>query len=362
MLSEQHRRAIEVADPVLEAAEHADLVAIVADTLLTKGASLSALSRVAEGLSLIRGGQALSEAHGLNRTLLRAHINLSAVEASRDPRAALEGIKPGLALARRLGDRSPTATLLSNGAEVAIRTGDWPWALAELEAALAEELEASDRVLMLGTIVAIRSMRGEPVANLMTELTTHVGPSNDPMLLGILYNATAFEAIAAGRATDARAPLARYAEISKTNLPEATERRARAALWLGDVGEARADLAAIDAAGVHGPALESGRTTIRAGIAALEGRSADALALYRDALAQWRDLGLVWDEALCGIDMATLLDPADPEVRAAAAAAREILARLGAAPFLARLDAAMARPTRASRPVGEPAFERVTEG
>jgi hypothetical protein len=43
--------------------------------------------------------------------------------------------------------------------------------------------------------------------------------------------------------------------------------------------------------------------------------------------------------------MATLLDPADPEVRAAADAAREILVRLRAAPFIARLDAALARPS-----------------
>ena len=74
------------------------------------------------------------------------------------------------------------------------------------------------------------------------------------------------------------------------------------------------------------------------------------MALYRDALRGWRDLGLAWDEALCGLDMATLLDPADPEVRAAADAAREILVRLEAAPFLARLDAAMAR----SRATGYP--------
>jgi hypothetical protein len=41
--------------------------------------------------------------------------------------------------------------------------------------------------------------------------------------------------------------------------------------------------------------------------------------------------------------MATLLDPSEPEVQAAAEAAREILVRLRAAPFIARLDAAMAR-------------------
>jgi hypothetical protein len=84
----------------------------------------------------------------------------------------------------------------------------------------------------------------------------------------------------------------------------------------------------------------------------LEGRPADALPFYREALRCWRDLDLAWDEALCAIDMATLLDPADPEVRAAAEAAHEILVRLGAAPFIARLAAALAH---SSGPTGSPA-------
>jgi len=41
---------------------------------------------------------------------------------------------------------------------------------------------------------------------------------------------------------------------------------------------------------------------------------------------------------LLGIDMAIVLDPALPEVAAAVATSREILTRLGAKPFLARLD------------------------
>jgi hypothetical protein len=361
MLAGQHRRAIEIADPVLEAAEHADLVAIVADTLITKGSSLSSLSRATEGLALIRGGQAVAEANDLNKTLLRAFINRSVVDANRNPRAALEGVRPGLVLARRLGERSSAATLLSNGAEFAIRTGDWPWALAELDAALAEEPEASDRDVMLGIVVAIRSLRGESATDLLAEMETRLRASTEPTLLISLHFAAAFEAFGAGRLTDAREAWARLAETSRSNLPDAMVGRARAALWLGDVTGARGDLVTLDASGVHGPAVETDRATIRAGIAALEGRSAEALAVYRDVLRAWLDLGLVWDEALCGLDIATLLDPADPEVRAAADAAREILVRLEAAPFVARLDAAMARPSRASRPVGEPALERVTE-
>jgi hypothetical protein len=79
---------------------------------------------------------------------------------------------------------------------------------------------------------------------------------------------------------------------------------------------------------------------VRAGIAALEGRASDALSGYREVLGVWRDLGLVWDEAMCAIDMATLLDPSEPEVASAAEVARRTLTRLGAKPFLARLDAA----------------------
>jgi hypothetical protein len=46
---------------------------------------------------------------------------------------------------------------------------------------------------------------------------------------------------------------------------------------------------------------------------------------------------------MAGIDMATLLDPASPDVRAAADQSREILVRLGAVPFVERLDLALAR-------------------
>jgi len=50
--------------------------------------------------------------------------------------------------------------------------------------------------------------------------------------------------------------------------------------------------------------------------------------------------------------MATLLDPTEPDVRAAADATRTILARLGAVTLIARLDVAMAR---SADTVGQPA-------
>ena len=139
------------------------------------------------------------------------------------------------------------------------------------------------------------------------------------------------------------------ASRSSAGRPSRRAVAARAALWSGDRAGAAADLEAIDETGVHGPAAEMRRATIRAGIAALDGRTGEAIALFRVARDGFRDIGLPWEEALVGIDMATLLDAREPEVMAAAARSREILTGL-ARPALPR----QARGGVGSAP-GEPA-------
>ena len=78
-------------------------------------------------------------------------------------------------------------------------------------------------------------------------------------------------------------------------------------------------------------------------MAAIEGRTDDALRLYRVALDGWRGMGVRLSLVFTELDMAILLDPTEPEVKAAADEAREVLTRLRATPLLERLDAAMAR-------------------
>ena len=133
------------------------------------------------------------------------------------------------------------------------------------------------------------------------------------------------------------------AGLSALNAPSAYALAARAALLDGDRAAAVSDLQSLEATGIHGPTIEARRVSIRAGLAALDGRTADALSLYRDAIRRFRESGVPLDEAFTGIEMATLLDPAIPEVVAAVEAGREILARLGAKPFLERLEAAVGR-------------------
>ena len=348
------RRAIEVAERVLEVAEHADLIPVVADTLVTKGSSLETTGRSAEGMALLRAGQALAETHGLADVLLRALGNLGSAESARDPRRALEIGREGLAVMRRLGTRFGMSNVFYNAAFAAMRVGEWDWAIRELEATLAEDLETSDRAEILELDLAFRAYRGDPTGEMAEELERLLGDATDPYRIATLHLARADAAFAAGRFRDARAAWRQAFEIVRYDI-ELTW-MARAALWDGDADAAREDLLELDRGGAHGPALEADRTSIRAGLAALTGRAGDALGEYRDAMRAWRDLGLAWDEALCAIGMATLLDPAEPEVLAAAESGREILARLGARPFLDRLEAAMSR-VPAAAPLGRAAQE-----
>ena len=78
---------------------------------------------------------------------------------------------------------------------------------------------------------------------------------------------------------------------------------------------------------------------VRAGIAAAEGRTADALGQYRAALAGYREIGCRFDTALTILDMAVLIGPDEPAVRGAIPECREILESLGARRLLERLDA-----------------------
>jgi len=347
--------AIDTADRVLRMAEHLDLVPVVADTLVTKGSALTNDGRYTEGLALLRAGQELAEKHGLADTLTRAIGNGIAAVTSHDPRAGLEIGRSGLAATRRLGYHD--ALIIGNTADAARRVGEWKWALDLLAEALDEDFEGSDRAELLASAIVLRAYRGDPIAEEVDELERLFGGATDPYRLAYLEWVGGFVAFAAGHLRDARAQFRRGIELVAS--PDGLPMPARAALWDRDADAARVDLAELGASGVHGGALEADRTTIRAGIAALDGRTGEAIALYRAALRVWRDLGLAWDEALCGVDMALLLDPADPDVGAAADAAREILVRLEAVPFVAALDAAQAGAAESPGHVAstpEPAF------
>ena len=119
MLHEEPARAVEVADRTLVVAERADLVGLVADTLVTKGTALGYLARPYEGQGAMEAGLHLAERRGLAVTALRARVNLGVFLELDDPRAGLENNRVGLAEARRLGQRAYALTFLTNAAAIA---------------------------------------------------------------------------------------------------------------------------------------------------------------------------------------------------------------------------------------------------
>ncbi|HUG30744.1 MAG TPA: adenylate/guanylate cyclase domain-containing protein [Candidatus Limnocylindria bacterium] len=348
MLESNWDASVAIADRVLEAAERAELIEIVADTLVTKGTALGNLGRHFEGIGLIEAGRRIAERYGYAWHVSRALNNLSSVLSDDDPRAGLEAARTGMEVAARLGQRP--FTLIDNAATLAIRTGEWDWALGELEAAIPDETDPISRGMLLSGALQIRAFRGLDTSALIAEIEDLLD-EDDPVMRAGLEWARATVAFGAGDLAAAPSHARRYAEDWPQASAEPWVMAARSQLWAADPG-AEADLESLSRPNFHGQALDIDRLTIRAGLAALHGRTGESLTLYRDALRGWRDLGLPWDEALCAIDMATLLNPSEPEVAAAAETTRETLRRLGATPFLDRLDAAMSRSADSAPPPG----------
>jgi class 3 adenylate cyclase/tetratricopeptide (TPR) repeat protein len=343
MYRDEHRPAAEVADRVLEVAEHLDLVEILAETLLTKGGALASLGRLREGIGIIRVAEEIARERGLHDVMLSALNSRGFYLGEIDLRAALDAYREGLPLGRRLGQRARTLGFINNIGYTGFLTGDWDASLAELDDGLADDLDRLDRLALLSNALIIRVSRGEAVDDGLRELEVLLADETDPGTVSMMMDARASAALAEGRDADARSIWRHIADRVVAYAPAAIYEGARGAIWTGDIRAVRADLERLDATGFHGPVVEVRRTTLRAAVAALEGRTADAIALYRDALRRWRELGIVWDEILTSIDMATVLDPTEPEVREAAGLAREQLVRLRARPFLERLDACLAR-------------------
>jgi class 3 adenylate cyclase/predicted ATPase len=336
------RTAVGAADRVLEIAEPLGLVEIIAEALVTRGTALAALGQRYEGIAVLEAGQKLAAAHGLGYSELRAINNLVTFAFLDDPRAGLEACRSGLAVAHRLGEGS--SNFLDRLTDMEFRIGDWDMVASLVERRFDEETEALGRAEALVSDIVLRAYRGEPTEALVADLEELAAGLGDPLGEIFVRSVRSEVAFAAARYDEARRENRRLSEAFPFHYSGVFLAAAHYRLLARDREGTAADLEEVERAPeARSRVVDAGRTTIRAGLAALDGDTAASLRLYRKALRAWRDLGLAWDEALCALDMATLLDPTHPEVRVAAEAGRETLVRLRARPFLDRLDAALAR-------------------
>ena len=340
MFSGEARRAVAVSDEVLEAAERANLVPLIADALVTRGTALASAGRLYEGGGVIEAARQLAEAHGLTLTLLRALNNQGGLLGSTDPRRSLQIQRSMVELAGRTGSVALRINGTANAMSSALRVGEWGWALAAGRALLDEEMAPSDRATLLANWLVPAAGQGIDVASFMAEVELLSGTTTDPQSVAERESALAWCALAHGRDGEARDRWQRcLSAASGPAFAAYSALVARAALWARDLEAVRGALVALDESGAHGGALEAERVLIGAAIAGLEGRTAQAAADYRTGRRAIRDLGLAFDEALIGIDMVVALGPSDPDAREAAAESRRILDGLGAVAYLARLDA-----------------------
>ncbi len=341
------RQAIELADRALETGERLDLAPIVSDVLITRGSALCHLGRSYEGLGAIRAGIELADERGLVSTALRGRLNLGVLAS--DPRTSFEAADAALEVARRFGMRGFVRTLVGNLAGAALDVGEWERAIQELRAARDDSSDELERNYVRSGLITFSAWRGDDVTAEATELAAWAESTGESGAREAVHGMRAEIAFAAGNMRLACDEWMAFAPSDPLNAPGAYSLAGLAGILATDRHRTAAAVAALEATPGRGPLRALDLRLLRAGLAALDGRVPEAI---RETLAvslEYARLGLPWRQALAILMLADTVGPDPAEVRAAAASAREIFARLGAKPFLERLEAALSR--SADRPV-----------
>jgi class 3 adenylate cyclase/tetratricopeptide (TPR) repeat protein len=338
---EEHRRSIEVADRALATGERLDLVAMVSDLLITRGSALCTLGRSYEGLGVIRAGIDLAEQHGLISTAIRGRLNLGVFQGDSDPKAAFETAQAALEIAKRLGRWAFVRNLVGNAAEAATQVGEWDWAIRELSVARDDSPDELGRNVLSRCLAPLAAWRGDDVRAEVDRLAAWAEGLAEPTARSQIEELRADVAFGAGDFLGACDTWIVAGSSDTLNASVLYGPAGLAALMGADPGRAAAALAAHEGTGQHGRLSTLDRRLLRAGLAALDGRRVEAIREARAVLLEYERMGLPWRQAVGTLMLVATVGTDEPEVRALAEAAREILVRLGARPFLERLDAAL---------------------
>jgi tetratricopeptide (TPR) repeat protein len=337
-----YRKSLEITEPLLESAERHGFTDLVAEALIHRGICLLAVGRRREAWGVIRAARDLAAEQGNTNIMLRAVGNIAGILIDLDVAESLAVSRDQLALARKAGQRGNLIFGAGNFVYTAYLAGEWDAAIEVLVGHLEPDIPARERLLLLNNGLIVRASRGEDIDDGLAEME-RLGKEMSGHWHIYVADPSASRALARG---DAKEALKNYLEIAEDDENASHEyfyRAARAAAWLGDVQKVRDCSERVEAIGGYGPILIGRHQSMQANIAALEGRPAEALALYRETLNNFRTAKAVYDEAMVGLDMAKLLDPSEPEVAAVVESTRAILERLGAKPYLEQLEEASAR-------------------
>ena len=338
-----NRSALAWVDRYLPVAERLGDLLPIARGLLGRGTNLSVLGRPREGIIVLRGAHQLALTNELREVELQGRILLTFYEQWGDPKAGVALGREGIEFGRRLGSRPYSFQMVGNTAICALRVGEWEWVASILNEWLEIEGSESFWAEFHFDRAILHALRGlDTTSDLDAAARLRAGVT-DPQYESYDLFARSTASLTTGDLGAAIEQAERAIAATGYFPPLAYPLAARAALWAGDAPTARRLLDKLTAASFWGPVLEADRIRIQAGISALEGRRPEALAGFLESIRAYEQLGLPFEQAAAAVDLVVVLPDAEQESPAAAnaiASARATLTRLGAAPFLARLDGA----------------------
>ena len=347
LMSGQFPEALQVIDATLPAAEALDLRGVIAELLPSKGWALSEHGRLQEAAALFMGAITLAEREGVFNAECRARMNLSAWWAAEEPGTSFTIAREGYERALTRGDMGWALSLFGNASSTALLLGEWDWIRSELGGLEFDYAKGLSPYFAMGAMLELLASQGDfpIVADTIADMRGALDGREDPQIEAILAIAEAQSQLARGDLVASIEAARSSGHLIGGQLYELEIVHARAAAWSG----ARATLASAiegmrDQAGHRLKLNHAMLRGLEAALFALDGSVSEAATRFDDAAAALREVGAWYPLAMLQLDRLTVL-PDDPARTANGAEAREILERLGARAFIARLDVLAGRPT-----------------
>jgi class 3 adenylate cyclase/tetratricopeptide (TPR) repeat protein len=342
-------------ETALDLAESLWLPEVLAEALNTTGVIATFGSRLEQAQALVKRALELALEHELSAAALRAFNNLGDILHRRDRcEDATVQLEQGIAYARRVGDRNWEQGLLGELSWSLALTGRWPEAVSILNQVPEERLVELNPTFLISLPEPLVAQGRLEDAQHLVSLHARHEDSTDIQQRSCYRAAQAVVLRAEGKEREALAaadealtttlPIRPADQTVKMAFPQALE----AALALGERGRAEQLLATIEALppGRLAPSLRAHAARFRAGVAADDGETRKAERGFAAAAATFREYGMPFWLAVTLTEHGEWLVAEDraAEAEPLLAEARKTFERLGANPWLERLESVEARP------------------
>ena len=335
------QKAVDTADRGLPIAERLNLDAVVGDLLVNKGSALGQLGRRREAVALVALAHELAQEFGEHSMNMRTANNLAAGVADDDPMRATEIMRQAMERARQVGDRGMYIWLVGGlGTGLYDEGREWDAHVTLLRDALETAVLPYDRGRLRISLGLFEFARGENLDDVVADLTDLAQQTTESDLTLAVHMFTADRARIRGDGDLGFARIMEGAKLQVQNPEIAALASVDTAVWARNLEHLRIAHGLVAALPQSGKLAVAFRLHADGTLAAMEGRSGEAIEGLRAARTTMLELGQRFVAARMDINAAILL-PGHREVRAWAAESTPLLVELRARPYLERLESAL---------------------